>query len=70
VLRTGEVLVDVSPLRDRLLGVKHGTEPWRDWADDLLADFAAAAAETRLPPQPDREMINTLLTGVRERGLP
>jgi predicted nucleotidyltransferase len=69
VLRTGAVLVDVSELRDRLLAVKHGTEPWRDWADELLTDLATAAAETRLPAQPDRETIDALLTGVRERGL-
>lgn len=69
VLRTGEVLVDVSPLRDRLLAVRHGAAPWRDWAEELLADLATAAAETRLPEQPDRETIDQLLIGVRERGL-
>jgi predicted nucleotidyltransferase len=69
VLRTGEILVDVSPQRDRLLAVRHGTAPWRDWAQTLLADLATATSETRLPARPDRETIDTLLTGVRERGL-
>ncbi|MCA2214928.1 nucleotidyltransferase domain-containing protein [Jidongwangia harbinensis] len=69
VLRTGEILVDLSPLRDRLLAVRHGTAPWRTWAQTLLADLATATSETRLPARPDRERIDTLLTGVRERGL-
>ncbi len=70
VLRTGDVLVDVSAHRDRLLAVRAGAEPWDDWARTLLADLAAAAAETRLPSRPDREKIDHLLIGVRERGLP
>ncbi|MEV6633172.1 nucleotidyltransferase domain-containing protein [Actinoplanes sp. NPDC051470] len=69
VLRTGDILVDVSPLRDRLLAIKHGEAPWADWATELLADLAAAATETRLPDRPDRETIDQVLIGVRERGL-
>ena len=69
VLRTGEILVDVSAHRDRLLAVRRGDEPWTDWAQTLLADLATATSETRLPARPDRETIDTLLTGVRERGL-
>ncbi len=70
VLRTGDVLVDVSGHRDRLLAVRAGDEPWTDWAQTLLADLAAAAAETRLPPAPDRGTIDELLIGVRRRSLP
>ena len=70
VLRTGDVLVDVAEHRDRLLAVKAGAEPWQPWAESLMADLAAAAAETRLPEHPDRETINTLLTAVRRRNLP
>jgi uncharacterized protein len=70
VLRTGDILVDVSPMRDRLLAVKHGAADWAGWADDLLADLAVAAAETRLPDVPDRATIDALLCRVRERGLP
>jgi hypothetical protein len=70
VLRTGDVLVDVTAHRDRLLAVRAGTEPYEPWAQDLLADLARAAAETRLPERPDREKIDALLIGVRERGLP
>ena len=39
VLRTGEVLVDVRHLRDRLLAVRRGELPWDEvasWTADLL----------------------------------
>ena len=72
VLRTGEVLVDVSPLRDRLLAVKRGDLPWEQvtaWADDLLADLAEAERSTALPAAPDRDAVDRLLHAVRERNL-
>jgi len=72
VLRTGEILVDVTPLRDRLLAVKHGDVPWASvagWADELLADLAAAEHATTLPAEPDRAAVDELLRAVRERGL-
>jgi predicted nucleotidyltransferase len=72
VLRTGQVLVDVTPLRDRLLAVRHGQMPWEQvtaWAAELLADLATAAAETRLPEQPDRDTVDAFLVAVRERNL-
>ena len=69
VLRTGEILVDVRPLRDRLLAVRQGQAPWEDWAAELLADLEAAAAETTLPEQPDRPAVESVLVGVREKGL-
>jgi len=72
VLRTGQVLVDVTPLRDRLLAVRRGQVPWQQvaaWAAELLADLAAAATETRLPEQPDRDAVDTFLVAVRERNL-
>jgi predicted nucleotidyltransferase len=72
VLRTGEVLVDVSALRDRLLAVKTGDVPWESvagWADELLADLAEAERATDLPDTPDRAAVDTLLHAVRERGL-
>ncbi|MEH1130710.1 nucleotidyltransferase domain-containing protein [Micromonospora sp. CPCC 206061] len=72
VLRTGEVLVDVAQLRDRLLAVRAGDLPWERvavWAADLLADLATAAAGTRLPEQPDRRAVDAFLVAVRERNL-
>lgn len=72
VLRTGEVLVDVSPLRERLLAVRRGDLSWESvthWTDELIEDLAAAATETALPESPDRASIDELLSSVRERGL-
>ncbi|MDI6105431.1 nucleotidyltransferase domain-containing protein [Actinoplanes sp. NEAU-A12] len=72
VLRTGEVLVDVTPLRGELLAVKRGEIPWEDvaaWAGRLQDDLAEAAASTPLPAQPDRAAVNRLLAAVRERNL-
>jgi predicted nucleotidyltransferase len=72
VLRTGEILLDMTPHRDRLLAVKRGEQSWdsvRGWADDLLQELAEAAAATTLPAEPDRAAVDELLSGVRERGL-
>jgi predicted nucleotidyltransferase len=72
VLRTGEILLDVSALRDRLLAVRNGDVPWESvtrWADDLTEDLAAASAATTLPESPDRAAVDELLRSVRERGL-
>ncbi|MEU4238327.1 nucleotidyltransferase domain-containing protein [Actinoplanes sp. NPDC026619] len=72
VLRTGEVLLDVRPWRDRLLAVKHGALPWHEvmlWAEALQDDLATAATETTLPAAPATDAIDQLLHGVRERGL-
>jgi predicted nucleotidyltransferase len=72
VLRTGEVLVDVRPWRERLLAVKHGERSWPEvtaWAAELQEDLTAASATTTLPESPDAEAIDQLLHGVRERGL-
>jgi len=72
VLRTGEVLVDVRHLRERLLAVRRGELAWAAvaaWAADLLAELADAAAATVLPDEPDRDAVNRLLVAVRERNL-
>jgi predicted nucleotidyltransferase len=72
VLRTGEVLVDVTALRDRLLAVKDGSMPFpsvRAWAADLQEELAAAATTTALTEHPDLEAIDQLLHRVREEGL-
>ncbi len=72
LLRTGEVLVDVSPLRDRLLAVKQGAVPFDQiaaWAASLQAELAAAALSSPLPAQPDLDTIDQLLSRVREEGL-
>jgi predicted nucleotidyltransferase len=72
VLRTGEVLVDVSDLREELLAVKRGEVPWErvsEWAGRLQEELAAAAASTPLPERPDRTAVDRVLVAVRERNL-
>jgi len=72
VLRTGDILVEVSPLRERLLAVRRGETPWESvtgWAGELQADLAEAARTTGLPAEPDRAAVDALLCAVRERGL-
>ena len=72
LLRTGEVLVDVTPLRDQLLAIKRGAVPFDQvtaWAAELQAELAAAAPVSALPERPDLETIDQLLLRVREKGL-
>ena len=72
VLRTGDVLVDVRHLRQRLLAVRSGSLTWPEitsWVGALQDDLTAAAATTALPDDPGRATIDELLTGVRERKL-
>ncbi|MEU4159140.1 nucleotidyltransferase domain-containing protein [Actinoplanes sp. NPDC026670] len=72
VLRTGEVLVDVSDRRDELLAIKRGERPWDEvsaWAGRLQDELADAAASTRLPQAPDRPAVDRVLVAVRERNL-
>jgi hypothetical protein len=68
VLRTGEVLVDVSPWREPLLAVRSGEVPWDSVvaeADALHADLERAHAETSLPAEPDRVTVERFLIDVR-----
>jgi predicted nucleotidyltransferase len=72
VLRTGEVLVDVSDRREDLLAVKRGERPWDEvsaWAGRLQDELADAATSTSLPPAPDRAAVDRVLVAVRERNL-
>jgi predicted nucleotidyltransferase len=72
VLRTGDVLVEVTPLRSSLLAVRAGEMPFDDveaWAADLQAELAEAAAATALPAGPDLDAVDQLLLRVREEGL-
>ena len=72
VLGTGQILVDVSEHRARLLAIKHGEWSWdevRAWATELEADLARAAATTCLPAEPDRAAINDFLVRTRRDWL-
>lgn len=68
VLRTGQVLVDVSEWRDDLLAVRSGAVPWDDVvssAEHLRRDLGRALDETRLPVEPDRATVEEFLLDVR-----
>lgn len=68
VLRTGEVLVDVTPWRDDLLAVRSGAVAWESvllLSEDLHADLGRALAETPLPAEPDRATVDEFLIDVR-----
>jgi predicted nucleotidyltransferase len=68
VLTTGEVLVDVSAYRDRLLAVRRGELAWEDvsaWAAELTRQLATAAADSPLPAEPDRDGIQDFLIATR-----
>jgi predicted nucleotidyltransferase len=72
VLRTGEVLVDVSAWRDPLLAVRRGDRPWDEvaaWAATLTGDLAAALAGTELPAEPDRARVEAFLVSVRRASV-
>jgi len=72
VLRSGEVPVHVGPLRDRLLAVRGGAVAWADveaWRQQLHTEFAAAAAATRLPEQPDHAAVDGFLRRARRLAL-
>ncbi|AXK37636.1 nucleotidyltransferase [Streptomyces armeniacus] len=68
LLRTGELRLDVSAHRERLLAVKHGELPWPEvesWMRRLRAEADDAAARTPLPPEPDTARVEDFLLAVR-----
>ena len=68
VLRTGEVLVDVSAYRDELLTIRRGEVPFpevRARADRLAEELATARAATAIPVEPDRATVSDFLVRVR-----
>jgi predicted nucleotidyltransferase len=72
VLRTAEVLVDVSGDRGRLLAIKAGEVPWDDVLSitaDLRHDLAGALAGTPLPADPDRDAVDDFLVAARRSAL-
>ncbi len=68
VLRTGEVLVDVSEHRDRLLAVRRGEVSYEDvraWARRIGEELTKAADMTQLPVEPDRAAVSDFLVRIR-----
>lgn len=72
VVETGELLVDVTPHRERLLAVRRGEASWAEvtaWREELTAGLDAALAATPLPEAPDRAAVEDFLVSVRRRML-
>ena len=68
VLRTGEVLVDVTDERERLLAVRRAELSWDEvhaWAARLQEDLSQAAQRTALPVEPDRGAVAAFLIRTR-----
>jgi predicted nucleotidyltransferase len=68
LLATGEVMVDCSEYRDRLLAVRDGQLSWDDvvaWRRELESEMAAAYSRTILPERPDYARADRLLVDAR-----
>ncbi|GGV52840.1 nucleotidyltransferase domain-containing protein [Streptomyces spectabilis] len=68
LLLTGELTLDVGSAREPLLAVKRGEVPWPEVESRmarLAAECDAAAARTRLPPEPDRRRVEDFLYRAR-----
>lgn len=67
-LNEGELLVDVSEYRTRLLEIRRGEwefDAFCAWRDELESDFTAAKESTMLPDECDVEYLNDLLISAR-----
>ncbi|MFE1955028.1 DNA polymerase beta superfamily protein [Streptomyces sp. NPDC059524] len=68
LLRTGELVIDVSGQREELLAVKRGEVPWPE-VERRMAALAAqaeqAAEHTPLPAEPDRARVEDFLVRTR-----
>jgi predicted nucleotidyltransferase len=68
VLREGRVPVRVGEHRGRLLAVREGRLSWKEyhaWRSQLLGEFEAAWAGTRLPDRPDYGRVQEFLFRAR-----
>lgn len=69
-LATGEIMIDVSQLREELLNIREGAlsfEEVREMALGLDKDFQCAFDETTLPEQPDFATVDAFLIKARKR---
>jgi predicted nucleotidyltransferase len=68
LVRTGELVLDATPDRERLLAIKRGEVAWADvsaWRVELAARFERAAASTPLPEEPDHAGADAYLLRIR-----
>jgi predicted nucleotidyltransferase len=68
LLERGEVMVDCSEYRERLLAVRDGELSWEEigaWRRELEGRMAAAYSRTQLPERPDYARADRLLVDAR-----
>jgi uncharacterized protein len=68
ILLTGEMSLQVSKNRERLLAIRNGEISWEkvnDWRISLHREFDEAFAKTDLPERPDYEKANEFLLKAR-----
>lgn len=71
LMTTGEPMVQVGDLRDRLLAVKRGEVGWFEvqaWRASVAARVEEAAASAPLPEHPNRAAVDDFLFEVRKEG--
>ena len=67
-LRTGEIMIDVSPHRDHLLRIRNGEFTFEEVRQQALAldvEFQSAFETTSLPEQPDFNLVDQFLIDAR-----
>jgi hypothetical protein len=72
LLRTGELVTDVTEHRELLLAVRTGDLAWSDarsWVESLRDRSAEAVLRSPLPVTPDTETVQDWLVSVRRRNL-
>jgi uncharacterized protein len=71
LLRTGELVLDAGPERERLLAVRRGEVPADEverWIARLTDEAGHAAGVSPLPAAPDRARVEDFLVRVRRRS--
>jgi hypothetical protein len=68
LVRTGDLVLDATPHRERLLRVRDGIEPWSAilaWKNELSARLDLSFQSTTLPDSPDTAAANAFLVRAR-----
>ncbi|MGW6709397.1 nucleotidyltransferase domain-containing protein [Streptomyces sp. NPDC054956] len=68
LLRTGHLVIDAGPYRDRLLAVRRGELTWEEvdaWMTRLMTDSESALTKTPLPETPDLPRVEDFLHRTR-----
>ncbi|MFD9305840.1 DNA polymerase beta superfamily protein [Streptomyces sp. NPDC060048] len=68
LLRTGRLVIDAGPYRDRLLAVRRGELTWDEadaWMNRLMAESESALPRSPLPDTPDLARVEDFLRRTR-----